>query len=69
MEAKEKFDFSEALYSIKCGQKVGIKYHKRFYTYYMDNGEIVCRIDNLSPVKVKKFYMRFIMSNNWELVE
>lgn len=66
-----KFDFEEALASIKCGQVVKLVLNGKERKYYLDNGNIICIPNNKKWLgyKVKEMKIDAIMSNEWELVD
>ena len=67
-----KFDFSEALFSIKCGQVVSLTLNGKERRYYLNQfNQIVCCPSGKEWLKyiVRDFKIDAIMSNEWTLVD
>lgn len=65
-----KFDFSEALCCLKCGQVVQLTLNDITRVYFMDDeGNIVCRPRGKAHLQyvVKEMYSDSILSTDWEL--
>lgn len=66
------FDFSEALFCLKCGLVVSLTLGETERRYYMNQfGDIMCTPnckENLT-YRVNTFHTDAIMSNNWKLVD